>query len=89
MSAALQAMQRVSITETQISTDPGDVHEEGAKDEYTLIGKVPSSPAGKYGLLGRYFVIVPPALALLIRRMRMRGENIDSSVRNIFSNALG
>jgi DNA-binding beta-propeller fold protein YncE len=40
------------------------VYQEGAKDEYTLIGKVPSGPGGKNALLDRsldrYFVIVPP-----------------------------
>jgi len=40
------------------------VYRQGAKNEYTLLGKVPSGPGGKNGLLaeslGRYFVIVPP-----------------------------
>jgi DNA-binding beta-propeller fold protein YncE len=40
------------------------VYQQGAKDEYTLLGKVPSEPGGKNGLLAeslrRYFVIVPP-----------------------------
>jgi DNA-binding beta-propeller fold protein YncE len=38
--------------------------EQGGKDQYTLVGKVPSGPGGKNALLdkslGRYFVIVPP-----------------------------
>jgi DNA-binding beta-propeller fold protein YncE len=40
------------------------VYEERGPDKYTLVGKVPSGPGGKNGLLdqglGRYFVIVPP-----------------------------
>jgi DNA-binding beta-propeller fold protein YncE len=40
------------------------VHEQRGKDQYTLVGKVPSGPGGKNALLdkslGRYFVIVPP-----------------------------
>jgi hypothetical protein len=37
----------------------------GNKDQFSLIGKIPTAPGGKNGLLakslGRYFVIVPPA----------------------------
>jgi DNA-binding beta-propeller fold protein YncE len=40
------------------------VYQQGARHEHTLLGKVPSGPGGKNGLLGesvgRYFVIVPP-----------------------------
>ncbi len=40
------------------------VYEQRGKDQYKLIGKVPSGPKGKNALLdkplGRYFVIVPP-----------------------------
>jgi DNA-binding beta-propeller fold protein YncE len=40
------------------------VYEQRSQDKYTLVGKVPSGPGGKNGLLdqalGRYFVIVPP-----------------------------
>jgi DNA-binding beta-propeller fold protein YncE len=40
------------------------VYQQRAKDQYSLIGKVPSGPGGKNALLskslGRYFVIVPP-----------------------------
>jgi DNA-binding beta-propeller fold protein YncE len=40
------------------------VYQQGAKDQYTLLGKVPSAPGGKNGLLAdslkRYFIIVPP-----------------------------
>ena len=40
------------------------VYRQAAKDHYTLLGKQPSGPGGKNGLLaeslGRYFVIVPP-----------------------------
>jgi DNA-binding beta-propeller fold protein YncE len=40
------------------------VYEQRAKDQYTLLGKVPSGPGGKNALLDkaldRYFVIVPP-----------------------------
>ena len=40
------------------------VYEQRGKDQYTLIGKVPSGPGGKNALLdkslGRYFVIIPP-----------------------------
>jgi DNA-binding beta-propeller fold protein YncE len=40
------------------------VYEQRSHDQYTLIGKVPSGPGGKNGLLvksqSRYFVIVPP-----------------------------
>jgi DNA-binding beta-propeller fold protein YncE len=40
------------------------VYQQGAEDQYTLLGKVPSGPGGKNGLLaeslGRYFMIVPP-----------------------------
>jgi DNA-binding beta-propeller fold protein YncE len=39
-------------------------HQPGTKDQYTLLGKVPSAPGGKNALLaeslGRYFIIVPP-----------------------------
>jgi DNA-binding beta-propeller fold protein YncE len=40
------------------------IYRQRAKDRYVLLGKVPSGPRGKNGLLdtslGRYFVIVPP-----------------------------
>jgi DNA-binding beta-propeller fold protein YncE len=40
------------------------VYQERGKDQYSLVGKVPSGPNGKNALLstslGRYFVIVPP-----------------------------
>jgi DNA-binding beta-propeller fold protein YncE len=40
------------------------VYQQHGKDQYTLVGKVPSGPGGKNALLdsqlGRYFVIVPP-----------------------------
>jgi DNA-binding beta-propeller fold protein YncE len=40
------------------------VYQQGARDRYTLLGKVPSGPGGKNGLLAeslrRYFIIVPP-----------------------------
>ena len=40
------------------------VYQQGTRDEYKLLGKVPSAPGGKNALLvdslGRYFVIVPP-----------------------------
>jgi DNA-binding beta-propeller fold protein YncE len=40
------------------------VYQQGARDQYTLLGKVPSGPGGKNGLLAeslrRYFIIVPP-----------------------------
>jgi DNA-binding beta-propeller fold protein YncE len=40
------------------------IYQQGEKDEYKLVGKVPSGPGGKNALLDksldRYFVIVPP-----------------------------